>query len=279
MNDSLIRERFAVMNNAYSKYSFEYFLSSMERLGLNKIDLWGGVQHFNVLDATPQSVDRFGKRLRAHGMKAVAYTPEILGYPLNFASPDTLVRGRSIAYGIKNLEIAAALEIPLMLTNPGWACLDQSHEDALCYSADSLAELAVHAQRQGVKLVLEHLTIQSSTLLNRAVDMQRTLERVNSPWLNCILDLGQMSVFEESVDDYFDLVGEQILHVHIMDGAPEGHLAFGDGVLPLHSYFEQLNRRSYAGHITLEINDGRYANDPHAALEQCVHEISRWQEV
>lgn len=30
------------MNNAYAAYSFDYFLDSMDALGLNQIDLWGG---------------------------------------------------------------------------------------------------------------------------------------------------------------------------------------------------------------------------------------------
>ena len=46
MDQKLIREQFAVMNNAYRRYSFSYFLDSMERLGLYQIDLWGGSPHF-----------------------------------------------------------------------------------------------------------------------------------------------------------------------------------------------------------------------------------------
>ena len=40
MEQPRIRERFSVMNNAYRAYSFSYFLDSMQRLGLDQIDLW-----------------------------------------------------------------------------------------------------------------------------------------------------------------------------------------------------------------------------------------------
>ena len=47
MDVEKIREVFSVMNNAYASYTFQFFLDSMEALGLTKVDLWGGVQHFD----------------------------------------------------------------------------------------------------------------------------------------------------------------------------------------------------------------------------------------
>lgn len=43
MNAEMIQSRFAVMNNAYAAYSFDYYLDSLAELGPNQIDLWGGV--------------------------------------------------------------------------------------------------------------------------------------------------------------------------------------------------------------------------------------------
>lgn len=61
--------------------------------------------------------------LSARQMKLVCYTPEILGYPFNFASAYAEIRARSLAYCCKNIELASELEVPLMLVNPGWGCV------------------------------------------------------------------------------------------------------------------------------------------------------------
>lgn len=59
MEQPRIRERFSVMNNAYRAYSFSYFLDSMQRLGLDQIDLWGGYQHFDPFPAGPSYLRAF----------------------------------------------------------------------------------------------------------------------------------------------------------------------------------------------------------------------------
>jgi protein FrlC len=49
-----------------------------------------------------------------------------------------------------------------------------------------------------------------------------------------------------------------------------GHLAAGDGSLPLGAYLEELERRDYRGFLTLEALNARYLRDPDAALHQSV---------
>ena len=76
MEQPRIRERFSVMNNAYRAYSFSYFLDSMQRLGLDQIDLWGGYQHFDPFSAGPSYLRAFREELSARQMKLICDTPE-----------------------------------------------------------------------------------------------------------------------------------------------------------------------------------------------------------
>ena len=211
-------------------------------------------------------------------MKLVCYTPEILGYPFNFASAYAEIRARSLAYCCKNIELASELEVPLMLVNPGWGVWDERYDEAFDRAAASLQSVADYAAQQGVRLVLEHLTPQSSNLLTSADKVSRMVRSIGRKNLGVALDLGQMSVFRESVSDYFGPLGDKIWMVHIMDGAPGRHLAFGDGILPLQAYCRQLRRAGYQGPITLEINDAQYAKAPEAALQQCLRAMAQWEE-
>lgn len=275
--ESTIAQRFAVMNNAYAAYSFEYFLDSMERLGLTKIDLWGGAQHVNAHAIRSQAVRALKARLKERGMRVVAYTPELLAYPYNFASPDDVVRRESVRYAVKNLQISAELESPLMLVSPGWGLQDVPIEQSRAWSDECLVSIADAARRYGVKLVLEHLTPQSSNLLTSCTAVADAVKRIGHAMLGAVLDLGQMSLFGETVADYVDALGDKLWHVHIMDGDPSRHLAFGDGILPLSDYHAQLLDSGYDGFFALEINDGRYAAHPHEALQQSIDALRSWR--
>ena len=142
MEQPRIRERFSVMNNAYRAYSFSYFLDSMQRLGLDQIDLWGGYQHFDPFSAGPSYLRAFREELSVRQMKLICYTPEILGYPFNFASAYAEIRARSLAYCCKNIELASELEVPLMLVNPGWGVWDERYDEAFDRAAASLQSAA-----------------------------------------------------------------------------------------------------------------------------------------
>ena len=264
------------MNNAYSCYTFQYFLDSAEALGLTRIDLWGGVQHFDPYCAETRCA-ALRRQLKERGMSVVAYTPEILAYPYNIAAEDREVRTASVAYIERNIVTAVRLGVSVMLVSPGWGVWDQPEEEARKWSMDSLASLARTAEVCGIRLALEHLTIQSSNLLHCVSDVQKMVSAIGNPYFGAALDLGQMSVFGERVSDYFQALGDKIFIVHMMDGQPGGHLAFGDGILPLEDYYAQLQEFGYQGPITLEINDGRYARNPHRAVEQCIRALQGWE--
>lgn len=276
MDRSAIRSSFAVMNNAFAKYSFEYFLDSMESLGLDMIDLWGGVQHFNPYSVTERSVAELRSHIEMRGMKVVVYTPELLAYPFNFASPDARTRQESVDFALRNLDIAKVFGTDKMLISPGWGLLDIDVETSRGYAADCLHQVSEAAGKRGISLLLEHLTPQSSNLIFNLDALLDMLDRVNHPALNAVLDLGQMGVFGENVSDYIKALGDKLQHVHIMDGAPACHLAFGDGIFPLEEYWNTLHRDGYCGLYTLEINDGRYAAHPREALQKCVDTLLKW---
>ena len=75
-----------------------------------------------------------------------------------------------------------------------------------------------------------------------------------------------------------DRLPDHIRVIHMMDGLPSAHLSFGDGILPLEKYYDEILDFGYQGKIVLEINDRRYLPDPHAALKQCIDRIRLWED-
>jgi protein FrlC len=63
--------------------------------------------------------------------------------------------------------------------------------------------------------------------------------------------------------------------VHLIDGSPTGHLAWGDGDLPLLDIVTALDDHGYAGLATVELfGDGHYALDPRPALARSLQAIA-----
>jgi protein FrlC len=136
-----------------------------------------------------------------------------------------------------------------------------------------MAEAAEHA---GLLLVLEPLQPKESNLVTNLPTARRMLAELDSPSVCCCLDTVAMAVAGESMVDYFDALGSRLAHIHLNDGEPSGHLAWGDGSLPLGDYLDVLESHGYAAYLTLEPVNVRYIRDPDAALRQCVAALRRF---
>ena len=224
----------AVMSVQYVQHSFDYYLDSMERCGLRRVDLWGGAPHYCRLDYSSAAeagsrVKELRHQIEDRGMRVVIYTPETLGYPFSYSAPDTRLRGRTV---------------------------------------ESFRALADEAEACGVLLVLEQLQPYESNLVITLEDMSRMLRDVDSPALRVCVDLVAMEVAGERLEDYCQRFGEKLEWVHYSDSH---HLILGDGDFgreKLEEYVRILEKHDFANGLDLEINDSIYWEDPHESIRR-----------
>mgnify|MGYP002904575829 FL=1 len=128
-----------------------------------------------------------------------------------------------------------------------------------------------------MRLVLEALQPVESMIVNSAADTKRMIEAVDHPALKACLDLGAMAVAGDTIDDYFDLLGDDVAHVHFVDVSADGttHLAWGDGDRDMRADLDRLVARGYRGVVSAETYDWRYFADPAAADAQVMAEYRR----
>ena len=69
MNISL--QQFAAMNMVYNRYSFSYFLDSMQRLNVSNFELWTGAPHLNCMFQTMADAASVRKSVRERGLHMV----------------------------------------------------------------------------------------------------------------------------------------------------------------------------------------------------------------
>ncbi|WP_182885449.1 sugar phosphate isomerase/epimerase family protein [Microbispora sp. H10885] len=258
-------------NFSYQHLPFDRFLDDAADLGREEVELWGVAPHFHVPWVSDAEARAVRRRVESRGLRVRCLTPEQVMYPVNIASPETRLRAAGIAMFRRAAELCAELGAGLLLLTPGRGFEDEPVEIGLRRSADALAEIAAYAAGLGVTCVLEPLQRVESNLLNDSRALARMLDEVGAPNLGAVLDTVGMAVAGESVDDYFDALGGRVRHVHLIDGRPAGHLAWGDGELPLADYLAAFERRGYDGHMTFELfGDGTYAFAPRPVVERCL---------
>ncbi|MFM1652427.1 sugar phosphate isomerase/epimerase family protein [Brevibacillus sp. B_LB10_24] len=269
----LRRSQITGMNFHYIRYPFAHFLEAMVRYGIDRIELWGASPHFYVEEASPADIKRIRREIESRGLKLVCFTPEQCVYPINIAAEEGAIRERSVAYFIKSLEAAAELGAPLLLVTSGWGYFSAPVGEAWKRSRESLERLTQHAEQLGVTLVLEPLRPEESNLVTNLPTLARMLAEVRSPCLKGMVDTVPLAIAGEELQAYFDRLKSDLVHIHFIDGRPGGHLAWGDGHLPLENYLETLEKNGYTDSLTLEFTSDRYVTAPDQAIEQTLRTL------
>lgn len=263
----------AVMSVQYVQYTFPYYLDSLEKCGLTKVDMWGGAPHYCRLDYVSSSeagrrIARLRREMEDRGMQVVIYTPETLGYPFSYSAPDFALRARTIDYMKSAMEDALAFGTDRVFLNTGCHPRDLDREEGWKRTVDSYRALCDRAEQLGIKLVLEQLQPYESNLVLNLADIRRMIDEVGSPTLRCCVDLVAMEVAGDTLEDFCQALGDRLEWVHYSDSH---HLILGDGDYgreKLEGYVRTLERHGYANCLDLEINDAIYWEDPHTSIRR-----------
>ena len=149
-----------------------------------------------------------------------------------------------------------------MEVNSGWGYWNEDREEAWKRSREMLSRLAEFGREHGITLVMESIRPEESQLVITVKDAKRMLDEVGHPNLKVMVDTCAMGVAGETLEDWFQTFGEDVRHMHFIDGEPYGHLIWGDGKHHLGQFIETLNKYHYEGFLGQEITDSRYYEDP-----------------
>lgn len=268
-------DRVTGSNFAYQHLPLARCLDDLAELGRTRMELWGIAPHAHAPWLTDAEARGIRDAAAARGLEIVCFTPEQVMYPVNVASPDARLRAESVRMFRRAAELAVEFGAGLLFLTAGRGGEDEPRSAGWARSVDALGEIADYARSLGLDCVLEPLQRVESNLVNSAADAARMLDDIAAPNLGVALDTVAAVVAGDSVDDYFAVLGDRVQHVHLIDGTPAGHLAWGDGRLPLREIVAALDRNGYAGLATVELfGDGTYALDPKPALARSLAAIA-----
>lgn len=272
---SKIINQIAGMNFHFVRYPLEHFLDTMAKYSIQNIELWGASPHFYVNDLSLMDIKQVRKKIEQRQLKLICFTPEQCMYPIDIAAKEDYMRERSIRYFERSLIAANELESPKLLVTPGRGYFHEKSSEIWKRSRDSLERLVAHAERLNITMVLEPLTPFGSKVVNDIYSLKKMLNEIDSPYLKGMTDTNHMGVANEDIRDYFNHLGEDLVHIHFIDG-PEGHLAWGDGNLPLEHYTQVLKENQYTGYLSLEITSSQYYIEPEKAIEKTMKALGNF---
>lgn len=256
------REQVAGMNIHYVNYSLDYFLAAQQRIGFKTIELWCAVPHLWLDHYGFYDANETAKKIHSHGLNICVLTPENCTYPYQVAAKEPELLQWSRQYFTNGVRLAAELGCNYMEINSGWGYWNENREEAWKRSRDMLRFLAEQAEQNGISLVMESLRPEESQLVTTLSDAKRMYDEVDHPRLKIMIDTCAMGVAGETIDQWFDVFGDEIKHMHFVDGNPYGHLIWGDGKHHLGEFIKSLNKYGYTGALGQEITDGKYYADP-----------------
>lgn len=256
------------MNILHGRFSLEYFLDGMREIGFENIEFWGAAPHYNYMAPQKEQQEYIKKLFRDKGLNMICFTPEQCIYPFNIAAGDELIRKMSIDYFLRCIEDAAGFGCDTLMVTPGWGNFDEPAEAAWERSVESMGALLTKAELEGIQLVYEILQRSESNLVTDLPTLKKMMANFDSPNMACCVDTVPMCCAGESLEDYFKEFGDKIRHIHLNDGSPSGHLAWGNGTQNLEKHLQTLNEYDYNGFITFETCDGNFSMNPNEAFRQ-----------
>lgn len=259
-------QQFAAMNILYSRYSLDYFLRSTAEMGFRNIEFWGSIPHYDIFAESMGQQKAIREKLAEYDLKMVCFTPEQCVYPFNIAARESNLRRKSIDFFSRCLSDAAGFGTEKMLLTPGWGNYEEPAEEAWKRSLDSTDQLIRIAEREGVTICYEILQPFESNLVTDLPSLKRVMDTFPSRNLAICVDTVPVTCNGETLAQYIQTFGERIRHIHLNDGLPSGHMAWGDGSQDLAAHLRAL--REYDGYITFETADSAYALDPNKAFEK-----------
>lgn len=255
---NLKKEQFIHSNFPYIRYSLDYALDSLQRIGAGKLEFYGAHPHLSLDDVTYTDMKVLKKKLDEHGLSVVEINPENCAYPTNLASWNPATRLRTFRYYENAIRTAGVLGTPYVLIFPGYAAMDETNEDAWGLTVDAMSRLADIAAVEGVTITFESTT-RNLTVINDHKDVMRLIKDCGRDNLAVTIDMMCLAQTNETVQDVYDICGtDKIVNVHYTDGGllPSGsweHRIPGEGDLDLETMLTMFDENNYKGYFGNEV--------------------------
>lgn len=259
------RSQVCALGIHYLMYPLDYLLEGHAEARYEVIELIGQAPHFTMGSDWSQDPTEVRKKIEDHGLRIGLFTPECSCFQWRNNYADEWAHKRSMEYLKRGMEVTNRLGAKMMLTNACGDTMDEAHDVIYDRAIRHFIEIAGYAQEAGITVALEAVRPQEARTCVTLDEIAGLIEAVDNVHVRAALDTVAMGVQGETPRQWFERLGDTIVHCHFVDGRPYAHLVWGEGLFPLERYIDVLNEFGYEGLLGQELTDGRYYDDPKAA--------------
>lgn len=257
------------MNINWRYYDLESFFAACAEHGFSFAELWLCPQHFLINAQYSEDPSRLVALMEEYGVELSCICGEQNNpKPNNMAARGELLIANVRAYFERVIDLAELVGSPLVLVTPGWNYYDESVEEARTRSAAMLSRLADYAAPRGITLALESIWAVSSQIAPTIEDIASLKDRVDRENLKLTLDFGAMGSAGETIGQWFDVFGHDLVHCHFVDGTPTGHMPWGHGTRDMVADLATFACNDYKGGFSMEYVHPMSFHDPAIYMEE-----------
>lgn len=263
-----------MFTSGYQRNPLEDCFVDAKRFGYDYIELWGGRPHAYAPDLASGDIEIVKELIQKYDMPVRGFTPEHNGYPYNFMIGSEAQRRDAVRYLNVCMEMAVEMGADYMLVSPAHAGYNTTYREMRKRLYTTMEELAEHAEPLGLKIVVEALTTCETNVCKNANDLAELFENVPSPSLVGMCDIVPPFQQQEQIMSYFEILGDKLYHLHIIDsdGSSDAHVMPGEGVLPMPELMQELKEYGYEGTATIELVIG-YINEPRLYARRAINNV------
>ena len=266
--------KLGMFTSGYQRSDIEHIFMDAKRFGYDYIELWGGRPHAYAPDLKDGQINEIKKLRDKYGIEIRGYCPEHNAYPYNYMIGSEAMRQDAISYLKLCFDMAKEMGADYTLISAAHAGYGATYDEIWERLTKSVRELTDHAEKIGMKIVMEALTVYESNVIKNANDLQKLFKIIDSPCLVGMCDVVPPFTQFESIMDYFDKLGDKMYHIHLIDGVKDSddHVMPGEGSIPLPELIKELKEINYDKTATIELVTG-YINEPRFYARRAVDNV------
>ncbi len=271
--------KLSFLSALYMRYPLEKAFEAAARQGYDGVEVWGGRPHAYGPDVDERRAEEIRGYAEKYNLEIPMFCAELLSYPYNIASTDAKERKETTEYLKQSLDAAARIGAPGMLITVGHAGYGTNRKDNFRNIVGVMKELAEHAQKREVDIVVEPLTVQESNTIVFLDDVLELFDAVGSDRVKSMLDTVMPMTNWETYTEYFEKlgVGRKLAYIHLEDssGVDQYHKPIGTGILDFDEIFALIRKYGYDGWISLELISS-YIREPEMASGMEIRKVRRF---
>ena len=252
--------KISFFTNSLHRWPIEKSFEVASKFGYDGIEIWGGRPHAYAPDMRPEDIQKIKDLSAKYNLPIVSFEPEMACLLWR----DQRWIDESMEYFRQCIDFCKVIGCPYMVMAALQCSYEYSTDEDWAQFIKYMKELAAYSESvDGVTMILETVTPWEGNILIRSDDTVRALKEINSPKVKAMLDLAAPLTVGEPSSNYFDRLGKDLVHVHLVDckNDVEDHLILGDGELPVEEVLSMLDSYGYDGYCSVELFD-EYRTEP-----------------